>query len=72
MFDELLSTEPMLNTTKGKIWARIIGRKWDQDGKLIGHYHNSPILYTRVYLVQFPDGSISNYAANIIAEAIHG
>jgi hypothetical protein len=31
----------------------------------------NPILDTRVYEVEFPDGTINDYAANIIAEALY-
>ena len=31
----------------------------------------NPILDTRVYEVEFPDGTINDYAANILAEALY-
>jgi hypothetical protein len=34
-------------------------------------YNSNLILNTRVYLAEFPDGTVSEYAANIIAEAIY-
>ena len=71
MHDELLLAEPLLTTTNGHMKAKIIGRKRDQDGQLVGHYNSNLILNTRVYLAEFPDGTVSEYAANIIAEAIY-
>jgi hypothetical protein len=71
VFDQLLLAQPLLNTAEGKQKAKIIGRKRDEDGNVIGTYHNIPILNTTVYLAEFPDGTISEYAANIIAEAIY-
>ena len=71
VFDQLLLAQPLLNTAEGKLKAKIIGRKRDEDGNVIGTYHNNPILNTTVYLAEFPDGTISEYAANIIAEAIY-
>ena len=50
--------------------ATVVGRARDRDGMPIGEYHHNPILNSRVYDVMFPDGSIQQYAANIIAENI--
>ena len=41
--------------------------KWDNDGKAIGTYDNNLILDTQVYEVEFSDGEVLGYAANIIA-----
>ena len=51
--------------------ARVISRATDDDGAVIGEYNSNPALNTRVYDVMFPDGSIQQYAANIIAENIY-
>ncbi len=37
-------------------------------GDLIGHSNANPILDTRLYEVEFPDGSEATYSANVIAE----
>ena len=50
--------------------ARVIRRARDKDGKQFGTYNQKLMLNTNVYEVMFPDGSISKYAANIIAENI--
>jgi hypothetical protein len=71
IFDQLLLAQPLIETAEGKVKAKIIGRKRDQDGNLIETYNNNPILNTIVYLAEFPDGTISEYAANIIAESIY-
>ena len=39
MHDELLLTEPTLQTVNGPCKAKVIARKRDQDGNLIGHYN---------------------------------
>ena len=51
--------------------AKVIGRATDSEGKAIGNYHSNPVLKTRVYDVMFPDGSIQQYVANIIAENLY-
>lgn len=71
IFDQLLLAQPLIDTAEGKVKVKIIGRKHDQDGNLIGTYNNNPILNTIDYLAEFPDGLISEYAANIIAESIY-
>ena len=43
-------------------------RKIDELGVPTGHRNNNPILDTRMYLVEFPDGAELEYTANTIAE----
>jgi hypothetical protein len=45
-----------------------VGRKRDHDGRPIGKRHANPLLDTRLYEVEFPDGSTEAIAANLIAE----
>jgi Reverse transcriptase (RNA-dependent DNA polymerase) len=51
--------------------GKVIGRKRDRDGKLIGKSNPNPILDTSLYNVEFEDGTVESYAANQIAEAIY-
>jgi hypothetical protein len=46
-------------------------RKRDEDGNLVGHSHSNPILDTGLYEVEFEDGQVGTYAANVIAENIY-
>ena len=50
--------------------ARVIQRAKDTGGKQFGTYNQNPMLKTNIYEVIFPDGLVSKYAANIIAENI--
>jgi hypothetical protein len=50
--------------------ATVTCRKRDNNGNLMGHAHTNPLLDTRIYEVQFPDGASSEYSANVIAENI--
>lgn len=61
----------MLETADGKMKAKTIGRMRDENGYGIGTFYYSPLLNTTVYLAESPDGTISEYAANIVTEAIH-
>lgn len=40
----------------------------DSDGNPIGKEHNNPILDTRMYIVDYPDGHTEALSANVIAE----
>ena len=48
----------------------VIRRSTDAKGRVIGSYNDNPLLNTVVYDVQFDDGTIKEYAANVIAENI--
>ncbi len=51
--------------------AKVIGRAMDSEGNLIGKYDDNPMLNTLVYDVEFPDGEIKEYSANVIAENMY-
>ncbi len=52
--------------------AKVVARKRDADGNSVGILANSnPILDTRIYEVQFPDGHIESYTANITKENMY-
>jgi hypothetical protein len=48
--------------------GKVVQRKQDSDGNLIGKAARNPILDTRSYIVSFPDGREAEYSANVIAE----
>jgi hypothetical protein len=70
-FDKLLSAEVLLPRGDMQAIAKVVKRKRDADGHPIGHSNSNPILDTRVYEVEFADGHIQAYAANVLAEAIY-
>jgi len=43
----------------------------DANGNPVGRANSNPILDTRVYEVESPHGSVHDYAANILAEALY-
>ena len=49
----------------------VLRRKRDRDGNPVGRHNNNPILDTRVYEVEFSDGQVLEYAANLIAENLY-
>ena len=44
------------------------GRTIDSAGNTVGTYHDNPMINTLVYDVEFPDGEVKEYSANVIAE----
>ena len=52
--------------TQVKVTKRALG----PDGRVAGSYDDNPMLNSIVYEVEFPDGEVKEYAANVIAENI--
>lgn len=50
------------------ILAKVKKRKRDSMGNAVGSSNANPILDTRVYELEFPDGRVEEYGVNIIAE----
>jgi hypothetical protein len=46
-------------------------RARNDEGELEGTAHSNPILDTRSYQVEFPDGELAAYSANLIAESMY-
>ena len=53
-----------------QVKAKVTGRKRDADGRPIGKQNPNPLLDTRLYEVEFPDGSTEAITANLIAETL--
>lgn len=71
VLDNLMSAEVLLPKGDILLPARVIARKRNAEGNLIGTQHANPIMDTRIYDVQFPDGHVEAYSANAIAENIY-
>lgn len=52
------------------VHAIVKRRKVDEDGEPIGAYNSNPLLDTRMYEVEFIDGTMEAISANILAENI--
>ena len=56
---------------KGELRSgRVKERVRDEDGQFIGEAHSNPLLDTRKYVVEFPDGEVTDYTANVISESM--
>ena len=67
-YDKLINAEVMLQLGEELQTAKVVQRSLGPDGRTAGEYDDNPILNSVVYDVEFPDGTIREYAANIIAE----
>ncbi len=71
-YDKLLSAEVSLPSDDHHIkLGKVIGYKRHHMGNLSGRLHSNPLLNTRLYEVTFADGTVQDYTANKIAEAIY-
>ena len=69
--DEYLTAEVLLPHGGENVRAKVIQRAKDADGIPIGKRHPNPILDTRSYEVEFPDGSTEVFNTNMIAEHLY-
>ena len=69
--DEYVNAEVMLPRGNAMQRGRVVKRKRDDDGNIVGTANANPILDTRVYEVMFPDGEVTELAANTIATSMY-
>ena len=65
--DRLIHTELRLPQEEELRAAKVIRRNRDSDGNFTGTYDDNPMLNTMIYDVDFNDGEVREYSANIIA-----
>ena len=63
----MMNDEILLPHEETQKMAKVIFRTIDSNGEIIGNFHENQVLYSLVYDVEFPDGAVKNYAANVIA-----
>jgi hypothetical protein len=69
-YDQYINAEVLLPYGGEELKAKVKARKHDADGLPLGKRHANPLLDTREYEVEFPDGSVDFFTANTIAENI--
>ena len=69
--DEYLTAELLLPHGDTMQRARVIRRHKDEDGFPIGKRNDNPILDSRLYDIEFPDGSTDTVTTNLIAENLY-
>lgn len=70
-FDNYILTQVLLPRGDEFMLGTVKKRVVDTEGKPIGKLNDNPILDSRLYEVEFPDGHILEYSANIIAENLY-
>ena len=69
--DYLIHAEVLLPKDESMTNAKVKGRSKGINGEQVGTYDPNPLLNSIVYDVEFPDGEIKQYSANIIAENMY-
>jgi hypothetical protein len=69
--DQMINVELLLPQGEEMKPARVIGRHKDNNGNVKGRYSSNPISNTMLYDVEFDDGTVREYAANVIAENLY-
>jgi hypothetical protein len=68
MWDKLINAEIILQKGDKLQLGKVKRRSIDDNGETIGTYSDNPKMNSIVYEVEFPDGGLREYAANILAE----
>lgn len=69
--DQYVGAEVILPIGGKMMNAKVRGRKRLSDGSVVGRANPNPILDTRTYEVEFPDGQTAEMAANVIAQNMY-
>ena len=67
-YDKLINAEVQLQMGDSLVKGKVIGRSVEPDGTIIGSYDDNPMLNSFLYDVEFPDGQVKEYLANVLAE----
>ena len=70
VYAELINAEVLLQHDDGVENAKVIQRSLGPDGVINGQYNDNPFLNSIIYDVEFADGTIKEYSANMIAESM--
>eukprot|EP00536_Pseudo-nitzschia_multiseries_P014206 jgi/Psemu1/37875/gm1.37875_g len=70
-FDEYLGNEVIIERNDERLRCIVKDRVRDLQNQPIGVRNENPILDTRLYKLQLPDGTIEEYTANIVAESLY-
>ena len=69
--DKCIGTQVLLpNRESVEVLCKVKGQKRDSNDTLIGVYNANPILDTRIFQVEHPNGRVKEYATNLIAESL--
>ena len=66
--DQIIGSEIKLQHGDQMHVGKVKRRKIGEDGRTVGHCNPNPILNTLEHEVEFPDGTIKEFAVNVLAE----
>ena len=69
-YDQINNAEAQLQLGEEMVTGKVAQRTIGPDGQVTGTYANNPYLNSVIYDVEFPDGQVKEYAANIIAKTM--
>ena len=67
-YDKMINAEIQLQQEQQPTMGKVVRRALGPDGKVSGEYNDNPLQNSIVYEVEFPDGQVKEYAANVIAQ----
>ena len=67
-YDRIINAEVLLQHGEKVQTGRAIQRSIGAEGTVLGSYDDNPLLNSIIYDVEFDDGTIKEYSANVIAE----
>jgi hypothetical protein len=71
LVDKYLNAELMLDVgTREERRGRVVKRAKGTAGEVIGRAHSNPLFDTRQYIVEFTNGTVEHYFANVRAEHV--
>jgi hypothetical protein len=69
--DYLIHSEIHLPQGEEMRAAKVLRHSRNEDGEIVGTHNENPLMNTLVYDVEFPDGEVREYSANILAENMY-
>jgi hypothetical protein len=70
-YDAYISAQFQLPRDDEYKLGKVIQRARGEEENPIGRHHQNPLMDTRIYEVEFSDGQVLEYAANVIAENLY-
>ena len=67
-YDKIINAEVLLQNGDTLQTAKVQRRSIGPDGTTVGKYNDNPFMNSIIYDVEFPDGTVKEYSANVIAE----
>jgi hypothetical protein len=67
-YDRILNSEVSLQLGEDMAVGKVARRALGPDGRVTGIYDENPMLNSMIYEIEFPDGQVKEYAANVITE----